>query len=358
MNDQRDGGIAWTDFTSSPLRYHDAAGKSVWGCVKVSPGCAHCYSEALAHRYGKGGPFTKATMDGLTPYLDEKEMRTLLTSKKISGKRVFLADMTDLFGDWVPDEMIAALFGVMAARPDVTWQILTKRAERMLAWFDGLGPRSREDRLHPAWFACHLAAAKRCNDYEPATQGRSDYDRWPLPNVHVGVSVEDQATADERIPLLLQCPAAVRWVSYEPAIGPVDMARWMWPTCCSWDARYGTFEDALAAGARAERIRHSLVLSESRFLDWVVVGGESGPGARPFDLAWARSIIGQCREANVPVFCKQLGSRPFETGVGLLDDEDPDAIDVCPVRLKDRKGGDPSEWPADLRVREFPESTT
>jgi protein gp37 len=168
---------------------------------------------------------------------------------------------------------------------------------------------------------------------------------FPLPNVWLGVSVEDQATADERITLLLQTPAAVRFVSYEPALGPVDFSRWMWPMHWHWDGNFGTPEQAIAAGAFAERKRQALVSAYAVFLDWLIVGGESGPGARPFDVAWARSAIRQCREAGVPVFIKQLGARPWEPveGVGPM-----------PMHLKNAKGGVPAEWPEDLRVREFP----
>ena len=141
----------------------------------------------------------------------------------------------------------------------------------------------------------------------------------------LGVSVEDQATADERIPLLLQTPATVRWVSYEPALAPVDFSPWF--------SRAG--------------------------LDFIVIGGESGPGARPFDLAWARSVIAQCREAGVPVFLKQIGACPFDSDNKWITRGGGVVIPVASEwsiheRLRDRKGGDPTEWPEDVRVREFP----
>ncbi len=220
--DQRDGGIGWTDFTENPLRYRDAKGNVVWGCVKISPGCAQCYAEALGKRFAKGGPFTKTTMDGLTPFLDERVLMSMLRSLKTRGKRVFLADMTDMFGEWVPNEMIAAVFGVMAARPDVTFQILTKRAERMRRWFEWIATRGE---------APDLRVQKHAMDHVPiplhATKGAFTVFPWPLPNVWVGCSVEDQRYADERIPHLLATPAAVRFVSYEPAIGSVDFTKWL-----------------------------------------------------------------------------------------------------------------------------------
>src|SRR5262249_42743477 len=136
VNDQRNGGVSWCDLASSPPRYRDASGKTVFGCVKTSPGGCACHAQAIALRVRRGGPLTKATMAGLTASLDEKELRALLTSRKISGTKVFLNDVTDTFGEWVSDDLIADLFAVMAARPDVTFQVLTKRADRMRKWFD------------------------------------------------------------------------------------------------------------------------------------------------------------------------------------------------------------------------------
>ncbi len=147
--------------------------------------------------------------------------------------------------------------------------------------------------------------------------GISDPNIRPLPNVWLGVSVEDQKTADERIGPLIETPAAIRWISYEPGLGPVDLE-----------------QAAYKAGRLPE--------SEGLGLDWVVVGGESGPGARPFDLRWARSIIEQCRTAGTPVFMKQLGRNP----IGYNG--------TAPFPTKSKKGGEPEEWPIDIRIREFP----
>jgi len=171
--------------------------------------------------------------------------------------------------------------------------------------------------------------------------------RWPLSNVWLGVSVENQHFADERIPLLLQTPAAVRFISAEPLLGPVDL--------------------------------HSPVLEADSdgYLDWVIVGGESGAGARPFAVAWARSIVAQCQAAGVPVFVKQLGADVRDRNDAGFDGcsptswpesiEERDAIEYelsgyredwqgaeVRVHLRDRKGGDMAEWPSDLQVREFP----
>lgn len=179
--------------------------------------------------------------------------------------------------------------------------------------------------------ACRSEAIDRIPDnrteggaWAPKVHPLLGYDsRWPLPNVWHGVSAEDQQRADERIPHLLQTPAAVRFVSAEPLLGPVDLRVVPIPT----------------QGPRETAIRR---------LDWVIVSGESGPAARPCDLGWIRSIVEQCRAASVPVFVKQLGARP----IGVRD-ELRRAKGLARI-FYDAKGGDPAEWPSDLRVREVP----
>jgi protein gp37 len=149
----------------------------------------------------------------------------------------------------------------------------------------------------------------------------------PLINVWEGVSVEDQATADERIPILLQTPASVRFVSYEPALGPIDFGPWVNPL-----ASVRTLEPGV------------------RWLDWVIVGGESGPGARSFDVEWARSAVRQCREARTACFVKQLGAKPI-TDHRTRPEGEPH---YWTYNLG-AKASDPSMWPEDLRIREFPQ---
>lgn len=339
--------IEWTDFSSNPLRYRDAAGKVVWACAKVSAGCAHCYSEAIAHRYRKGGPFSLAQVKKVTPFIDEKECRRLLTSRKLSGKRVFIGDMTDIFGEWVPFEMLDRLFAVFALRHDVTFQILTKRPERMSEYLrivatgtdsGGMAVRAKQHEHGPIFYMPSpllRASLMTGGDYEP-----NPIDEWPLPNVWLGTSCEDQATADARIPHLLRCPAAVRFISAEPLLGPVDL--------------YAT------AAVHHGRDHSDEGWSDLRGIDWVIVGGESGPGARPCDIDWIRSLIAQCRAAGVPCFVKQLGSSPFDSSVPIVTNRVRGgrliALTTNTIKLTDRKGGDPDEWPADLRVREFPDN--
>ena len=209
--------------------------------------------------------------------------------------RVFCASLADVFEDR-PElvEPREQLFTLIAETPNIDWLLLTKRPEN----------------AHGYRAECALP------------------EEWPLANVWLGVSVEDQARADERIPILLDTPAAARFVSYEPALGPV------------------IFEDRWLGGP----IRRMTGMGWDPHIGWVIVGGESGHGARPFDIQWARDTITQCQTAGVPVFVKQLGACPIErhrTG-GKFNGR------TSLYEFTSRKGGDPDEWPDDLRIREYP----
>jgi protein gp37 len=182
----------------------------------------------------------------------------------------------------------------------------------------------------------HVEARRRGVDMN-ADERQNHGGPWPLSNVWLGVSVEDQQRADERIPALLRTPAAVRFLSVEPQLGPVDLT-----SIGSWRGE--------PLSALEEQVGHV----ERPPVDWVIVGGESGPGARPFHLEWARTIVEQCKAAGVAVFVKQLGADPIEGTDHRSDHPDPDLLRY-PLHLLNKKGGDPLEWPPDLRVREFPE---
>jgi protein gp37 len=290
--------IEWTDFSSNPLKYRDTKGNVVWGCIKKSPGCANCYSEHTAGRWHRGGPFTAAIMRGLMPFLDDKELHRMLTYKPASGKRCFVGDMTDLFGEWVSDELLDQLFATFAMRSNVTWQVLTKCAERLPWYFKTSG---REERI-----------SKLARWQSPASFP------WPLPNVWLGVSVERQREADERREHFRATPAAVKFVSYEPALGPVDWTRW-------------------------------------EFVQQIISGGESGPNARPNRPDWHRATRDFCVPRGIAYFLKQLGSN-VQISQGEPPWGPPSAQTISGrVFLKDKKGGDVAEWPEDLRVRQFPE---
>lgn len=341
MADQRDGGIAWTDTTWNPTR----------GCSRVSPGCVNCYAERQAARFsGPGQPYEGLVRMHVTRYDDGAGVEPVAREPRWTGvvrlvpehladplrwrrpRRVFVNSMSDLFHESLSDEDIAAVFGVMAAAPQHTFQILTKRAERMRRWF--------------AWYEGTSGAGASAYAAVMEARGRfvtegddgalftkvpvPESGAWPLPNVWLGVSVEDQQRADERIPELLATPAAVRWVSYEPALAAVNFHPWL---CAHGDV------------AKPEQ-RMGHFCDPSGALDWIVVGGESGPGARPFELAWARSTIRQCREAGVACFVKQLGARPVDARI------ENGRVVLYPQGRS--KYADPAEWPEDLRRREFP----
>lgn len=316
--------IQWTMATWNPLR----------GCSRVSPGCENCYAERIAGRFSTKptSPFHGfATMkDGQARWTRNVEFVPGRLSDPLHWRkptRVFVNSMSDLFHESISNEGIAAIFGVMAACPQHTFQVLTKRASRMREWFAWL-----EAHGHPNILGTlHVAAAPLVDlpgdddddggAHQRAMERLLDAD-WPLPNVWLGVSVEDQERANARLPQLCSTPAAVRFVSYEPALGPVDFA----PHFGKVDGK-----DHSAEGG----------------IDWVIVGGESGPGARAFDLVWARRTIEQCRAAGVACFVKQLGSKPIDAfgAPGMFRSR---------LRLRDGHGGQMDEWPPGLQVREFP----
>ena len=348
-----DTSIEWATKVWNPLR----------GCSIVSAGCRSCYAMKQAHRFaGPGGKYEGLTkMSGGGPvWTGEVRVVPEMLEAPLHWKkpqRVFVNSMSDLFHEDVPDSFIDQVFAVMALCSQHTFQVLTKRPQRAedylrsQATLNGIGDSIRRRSPTPAM---SIAEAMRAFGIEVDPISRW----WPLRNVWLGVSVEDQATADERIPLLLETPAAVRWVSAEPLLAAVTLRLWL------------PFTTRGRGGDHREK----------GGLDWVVVGGESGPGARPFDIAWARSTVEQCKAAGVPVFVKQLGAKPLErqpsldkgfAGRDLLDvmtrprppqmdgwgriTTETETFYQRHLDLNDRKGGDIDEWPADLRVREWPE---
>lgn len=342
--------IEWCDETWNPVR----------GCNRVSPGCRHCYAEAIAARFsGPGQSFEgyarrvggEPRWTGKVDLLPHKLAEPLSWRKP---RRVFVNSMSDLFHEDLTTEQIAAVFAVMAAAPSHTFQVLTKRPERARAWFGELEAQPGMV-PHASVRGCVLALAKQWPRGEQPdrimevirslSDGVQEPPPWPLPNVWLGTSVEDQATADERIPHLRGCPAAVRFVSYEPALGPVS------------------FKDG-PLDPEASTMGPWVDLSG---IHQVIAGGESGPGARPCDIQWFRDVRDECREAGVAFFMKQVGARPvvpadeevldWGTYVGWeTDGPESDAPPKRPfeLRTQDPKGGDPAEWPEDLRVRMFP----
>jgi protein gp37 len=253
--------IEWTDATWNPVR----------GCSRVSEGCRNCYAERVAARFsGPGMPYEGLAANGKwagkTRLVADKLDQPLRWKRQ---RRIFVNSMSDLFHESLTDEQIDEVFAIMLATPRHTFQVLTKRPARMRAYSTRLAGFSTTDPMSYGAF-----------DLARATIGEEP--RWPAPNVWLGVSVENQAAADERIPLLLETPAAVRFLSCEPLLGPVNLTM--------RDDELGAKWPTLAMG-----------------IHWVIAGGESGPGARPCHPEWARSLRDQCAAAHVPFFFKQWG---------------------------------------------------
>jgi protein gp37 len=389
--------------TTSNIEWTDATWNPVVGCTRVSAGCDNCYAvsmtrrlEGMAKAPGFGG--RKQHYAGLTVLNNRGDrhfngvVRCVEEALEIplrwkQPRRIFVNSMSDLFHREVPFEFVDRVFAVMALCPQHTFQVLTKRPERMAEY---LTTDFRADRIVEAM---PLVAPDR---------GAWSWPTWKeaLRHVWLGTSCENQSAADERIPHLLRCPAAVRFLSCEPLLEEVDVGlQSATCDCCArWASRWirlhrPVFSElhrvlpSLGPGCvadvgvyRAQSNRHGalsvktpggmLGVKPAEFeampaVDWVIVGGESGVNARPCNVEWIRSIVRQCRVANVPCFVKQLGSRPevrhpsdprevpFYRDGGFLPPWLPEWAAAW-IRSFDRKGGDPSEWPEDLRVREWP----
>jgi len=339
----------------------------VAGCDLVSPGCTNCYAMRMAARLEAMG---QAKYAGLTEKvngnavwtgrinLDHASLAAPLSWKK--PRRVFVNSMSDLFHEGVPFDYVDQVFAVMSLCPQHTFQVLTKRPGRMEEYFSGRtwgdviaavrDPDAREPWVRQ--FTAHYAlddvfAGTRegaTGYFDPPLAGPRMPQQWPLPNVWLGVSVEDQKRADERIPVLLDCPAIVRFLSVEPLLGPVDL-------------KLNAYWNPLG---RNSSLHLNSVTHRRDGIGWVIVGGESGPGARPFHPEWALSLVDQCHtfgpRRQVACFVKQLGSN-----VVIAKGETPwgpphNQTVAGRVFLKDKKGGDMAEWPENLRVREFPQT--
>jgi len=342
--------IQWTHHTFNPWR----------GCTKVSAGCANCYAETLSARnpmtLGVWGPNGKRVVASES-YWREPVKWNKAAAQAGERRRVFCASLADVFEDWqgtmaaadgaalhvcaecgrwrtmekichgptahmplTMDAVRQRLFDLIADTPHLDWLLLTKRPAVMRDWLGGptLG-------------------------FEGT--GNVHHRTWPWPNVWLGVSVEDQKAAKERIPVLLDVPAAVHFLSCEPLLGEVDVSDYLY--------EFKTYQ-------KGQRWPHGPV-------NWVIVGGESGHDSRIMRVEWARSLVKQCKDAGRACFVKQLGENATTR---LPGDESWPGHDgpTSPVQftgdgfgnyrvsgLRDKKGGDPAEWPADLRIREFPE---
>ncbi len=358
--------IEWTEKTWNP----------VVGCTPVSSGCLNCYAAVMARRLeGMGVKEYAPREEELTAAqlreahaavgggkLHEHERTKTVRIAEVRGEEghtravftgevrcvperltiplawkkprmIFVNSMSDLFHESVPFEFVDRVFAVMALCPQHTFQILTKRPERMaeygsLRGHTGVGKIGIIDEI-----ARRTGGADDGGVFYAAVERVK---QWPLPNVWLGTSCENQAMADERVPWLMKCPGAVRFVSAEPLLGPVKL-----PLC------HGNTD---MAG-----------------IDWVIVGGESGANARACNVAWVQRIVKQCKGVGVSVFVKQLGANVIvrndgcsewldECGLSLEYVEGTPQFQGDPVRVRldDRKGGDMPQWPETVRVREFP----
>jgi protein gp37 len=312
-----------------------------WHCEHASPGCVNCYAETQNTAGYRGGtllPYKPGHRKDVEIELHEPTLQKPLHWR--DPRTIFPCSMTDLFGDWVTDEMLDRIFTVMAWTPQHIYIVVTKRSARMRAYFEA---RKAGDPWAEA--ADYVADLHGLDDHPFVLEPK----HVPLPNVWFLVSVEDQPRADERIPDLLMTPAAVRGVSAEPLIAPIDFTKIR--------GNINVLGRGSCPSQQDEHGYHTFLAADG--LDWVVLGGESGSNARLHDLDWDRPIIAQCLAAGVAVFQKQLGSRPFSAADRI-------SHRGCTLKgppgfyryLNDRKGGDPAEWPEDLCVRQFPEVRT
>jgi protein gp37 len=331
--------IEWTDATWNPTR----------GCDKIAPGCAHCYAERFAERFRgvPGHPYER----GFDPRLAPDKLLEPLRWK--ISRRIFVDSMSDLFHEAFPFDYIDACFAVMALAPQHTFQILTKRPSRAAKYFAKVAERAADPFHDGTQKGIDRGAAEVLYGLLPYIDGGENQTLierarerralpivWPLPNVWIGTSIANQTDAEKNIPHLLRLPATVRFLSIEPLLGPVDLSRWIAPRD-AWQAGH-----LRCCPLSYPEVRSNIFTGGCGCLHWIIAGGESGPGARPCNVEWIRSIVAQSAAAGVPCFVKQLGAKP------RLDTETRSEELI----LRDRKGGDMDQWPADLRVREFPKA--
>lgn len=332
--------IQWCHHTFNHIR----------GCTKISPGCANCYADQQSKRnpstLGVWGPNGTRVVAAESYW---KEPLKWDRKAKEAGfrRRVFCASLADVFENWqgpiintagqrvshiegaceivtTMNDVRRRLFKLINETPNLDWLLLTKRPENI------------------------LDTIRNCSGVPI-----SEFERV-FHNVWLGTSVEDQQRANERIPELLKVEARVRFLSVEPMLGPIDLSLWVPGSCeyCVDAESYGLKKtDCPYCHGSGRMLSYDSNACQTRGIDWVICGGESGGKARRFDIQWARSLRDQCREAGTAFFMKQMGSNP--------EDSDPvndGAREYYPLQLVDKKGGSMDEWPEDLRIREFPKT--
>lgn len=350
--------IEWTDATLNVVN----------GCSVISPGCTNCFAMRSGGRNLPGHPSTGLTQPSKAGHVWTGEIRFNETAllqplRWRRGRRIFWNAHGDLFHENVPDACIDRCFAVMALTPQHQHQVLTKRSARMRRYCSD--PRTPARIARAILDMVVAGTAKIVEPWPVQTIGDIDAPSdvtvaWPLPNVWLGVSVEDQQRADERIPDLLATPAAVRFLSCEPLLGPVDL-RWIAEPDeekdgvidallgCNWVEVPGDDFQPARPGHQDRRMGRWVVSGDdhilaNRKLDWVIVGGESGKGARPMHPDWARSLRDQCAAAGVPFHFKQWGLfTPSGPGAHPVDYRDCAGAVAWPDGVVTLQGGDPAE---------------
>lgn len=279
-------GIEWTEKTWNPIT----------GCTKVSAGCKNCYAEGMAHRFWGDRSFSE---------IQFHEERLEIPLKREKPTTWFVNSMSDLFHGQIYSEWLEKILGVMILTPQHKYQVLTKRPEQMFR-------RMTEETL----LGARSKAVELTNEF-PSLKNTIGAISNPLPNLYLGVSVENQKAANDRIALLLRTPAAMRFLSCEPLLEEITVMPWLERSRETGSNHQ--FSDR--SGARGR-------------IHLVICGGESGHKARPFDVNWARSLQNECRNANVSFFMKQVGSNANWEAQG--------------------KGNLIGELPKDLQIREYP----
>jgi len=324
--------IEWSEFSWNP----------VVGCSKVSEGCLNCYAEKMAERLAsiacspkKKAPLTESELaytnvvqmwhdpkiektywkgwNGKTAFVESALEKPLHWKKP---RMIFVCSMSDLFHESVPFEWLDKVMAIIALCPQHKFQILTKQQKRMLEYYTKPKTLKGECVNNQILPTVQFRVKKRVRTVVHHSQQYSKQQlnmwdgRWPLPNLWLGVTCENQRTADERIPILLQIPAAVRFISFEPLLEDIDFNLIERPnhfhsTPYGWLKYFG------------------------KQIHWIIIGCESGPKRRPCKLEWVRNIVSQCKAANVPVFIKQLN-------------------------INGKVEHNIEKFPEDLRIREYP----
>lgn len=292
--------ISWTDCTDNIITCVGGG----WWCRKVSAGCDNCYAATLNQNSFFGG--NKLDYSGQPPHLILKRNILQSWARQTKPKKHFVASMTDIFGEWVDRAWHFEILDAMWGAPKQTFQLLTKRPHIMrdacLQWMKNWGLPRMPD------------------------------------NIWLGTTVENQAVADRRIPILLEIPSVVRFLSCEPLLERINLSLCLG----SWDVDYD--ED--------KGIANPVFQPADTMIDWVIIGGESGHNARPCHIDWMRSLLHQCQEAGVAAFVKQLGSNCIGFSPYI------DGIATCNYQIKtsDNKGSNIAEFPEYLQIRSFPKS--